>query len=463
MANAEMQLLSRIVRTGELGSVIDWGVVESDFRTNEGKSIWRYIAGYYAEASTRGSVIGERIYGSLFPQIPLYDDASMTLPALCHELRRGRIVAEAKEACLALSDTIEGDPIAAIAALHVQAQNLIALGTTKNHDVPFVDSMTRMLAKYEQIKNGVHTSSRMRWPWEILNDHTMGIHEEDFIVLFGRPKSMKTWVLNYIMASAFMQDKTALIYTKEMTPDSISQRTAACIAQLPYQELRSGKLLPHDEYNLSCLLNAAQDKYSRANLIFLDGREVGAGNDTVPWIESKIEKYKPHIVFIDGMYLLSDTSKSGKTADWQRVTNISRAVRNMVLHTRTPVIATMQATRGAAKHSEGNLDEIAYADAVAQDATIAMRVINEKHLNTIACVIAGSREFKLHGFRIHGVPATNFTFHSEMSESDISEAEKRDTPEEAAKKKARKVRGRTDDPNDEQSKNMKKQLTAMVP
>lgn len=462
MANAEMQLLSRIVRTGELAAVIDWGVVDGDFRTNEGKSIWRYIAGYYSLSDTRGSVIGPNVYASLFPQIPLYDDPSMTLPALCHEVRRARVVAEAKEACLALTDSIEVDPLGAIATLHVHAQNLIALGTTKNHDVSFVDSMTRMITKYDQIKNGVHTSSRMLWPWEIMNDHTMGIHEEDFIVLFGRPKSMKTWVLNYIMSSAFMQDKTALVYTKEMTPDSISQRTAACIAQLPYQELRSGKLLPHDEQNLTMLLHAAQDKYTRANLIFLDGREVGAGNDTVPWIESKIEKYKPHIVFIDGMYLLSDTNKSGKTADWQRVTNISRAVRNMVLHTRTPVIATMQATRGAAKHSEGNLDEIAYADAVAQDATIAMRVINEKHLNTIACVIAGSREFKLHGFRIHGVPATNFTFHSEMSESEISEAEKRDTPEEAARKKARKVRSRTDGPADAaQEKLVNAQLQGM--
>jgi hypothetical protein len=460
MANAEYQLLSRIVGSGNLGTVIDWGIQDGDFRTNEGKSVWRYIAGYYADAKTRGSVLGANAFATVFPQLQLWDDPSMTTDALCVEVRRARIIAEARESCLALTENIEVDPAGAIATLHVHMQSLLALGDSKNHDVTFRDAIGRLVNRYEQRKNDIYAFAKMPWPWDIMNECTGGIQDDDFIVLYGRPKSMKTWVLVVLLAWAFQNEKTVLIYTKEMTPDNIFQRIAATICQIPYQELRNGKLMPHDELLLMSLARMLQDKYMRANLVCLDGREAGAGGDTVPWIQSKIEKYKPDLVFIDGMYLLSDVTngKKGPTADWLRVTNISRAVRSMILHTHTPVVATMQANRGAAKHSDGNLDEIAYADAVAQDATIAMRVINEKWQNTIACVMAGSREFRLHGFRINGKPATDFTFHSVMTEEEIKAAEEKDAPDEdGKKKKAKKPRTRTDATSDDAQEKLKNQ------
>lgn len=447
MANAEVQLLSRIVRTGDLASVIEWGIRDEDFLTNEGKSVWRQLAGYYAAPSTRGSVLGENIFSKIFPQLQIYDDHAMTTAALCVEVRRAFLTSMARSYCLALTEEVDLDPQIAIATLFAHMQKLLALGDSRNHDITFTDAMSRLLDKYDKIKNNLYAFAKMPWPWDIMNQATGGIQEDDFIVLFGRPKSMKTWVLVILLAWAFENEKTILIYTKEMTPDNIFQRVAATIARLPYSELRNGRLMPDDEMMFADLARATADKFSRANLICLDGKEAGAGGDTVPWIQSKVEKYKPDLVFIDGMYLLSDVNggKKGQTADWLRVTNISRAVRGMILHTKIPVIATMQANRGAAKHADGNLDEIAYADAVAQDATMAIRVINEKWQNTIACVMAGSREFKLHGFRLNGKPSTDFSFHSIMTEDEIKEAEKRDSSEEKAKKeKKRTIKTRGD-------------------
>lgn len=438
MANAEQQLISRVVRTGDLSTVLDWGVTEHDFRTNECKSVWRYIAGYYSSEKTRGSVIGEKVFASVFPQLQMYDDPSMTTAALCHEVRRSRLVAEARDYIIELSENVELDPAQAIAVMNSKMQQLLALGDTKNHDVTFRDSMTRLLERYEKKKHNQFAFAKMRWPWDILNEQTGGLQEDDYVILYGRPKSMKTWVLVALLAWAFEQGKTALIYTKEMTPDNIYQRIAATICRVPYQELRNGKLMDHDEYTLMALFHELQAKYSQSNLICLDGREVGPGQDTVPWIESKIKIYKPDVVFIDGMYLLSDVNSTKRTQDHQRVMNISRDIRGMVLHTRTPVIATMQANRAASKHTDGELSEIAYSDGVGQDATIAWRVMNETATNTIANVMAGSREFKLRGFRLNGKPATDFSFHSIMTDDDIKTAEKNDDPE--ASKKPKKVR-----------------------
>jgi hypothetical protein len=154
-----------------------------------------------------------------------------------------------------------------------------------------------------------------------------------------------------------------------------------------------------------------------------------------------VDQLKPDILFVDGLYLLSDQRKS--TSDHTRVMNISRDLRQMVLSTHVPVIATMQANRKAAGHSDANLDEIAYSDALAQDATIAARVIADKASPTISIILAGSREFKLHGFRINAVPATDFSSHSELTEKDIEKAREADAAEAESKKqlKSKERRG----------------------
>src|SRR5690606_30324413 len=132
------------------------------------------------------------------------------------------------------------------------------------------------------------------------------------------------------------------------------------------------------------------------------------------------------IVAIDGLYLMSDNRGSKGQKDNFRVQNISRAVRQMILTTSKPVLATMQATRTAAAHSNANLDEIAYSDAIGQDATVAIRVINERASPTIALALGGSREFEFHGCRIHGVPATNFEWKETLEEGDLLDAKKQD-------------------------------------
>jgi len=163
----------------------------------------------------------------------------------------------------------------------------------------------------------------------------------------------------------------------------------------------------------------------RQDLIILSGRDA-QGHDGVTWLQGKIEQYKPDVCFVDGLYLMNDDRGNKKQADNQRVMNISRDTRQMVLDTRVPVVATMQANRKAAQNNAAELDEIAYSDAVGQDITQGFRVINEKHSPTIGLVAGGSREYRLHGLRINGVPCTDFTFHSVMTEKEIERATRDD-------------------------------------
>lgn len=431
----QLALCARVVKTGQIAPVLDYGITPDDFTQLEAKNFWALILGYYNSERTKGAVLDPAVLQKWFKDLVLYDMPGSTTEALCYEIRRARIISESQSIFNRYTQAVSipvGDPTGALAAAHSELGHLISLGTQKNSDITLSQGLTSLVNRIELAKQGVNFA-KMEWPWEPLQKATFGLQPDDYIILYGRPKSMKTWVLCYLIAWAFDHGKKVVVYTKEMTPDNIYQRTLACILKLAYDELREATaaggqpLSPEAELRLFELMEIVNSDAQFSDLLtVLSGRDIAAGGDTVSWLDSKIDKYKPDIMFIDGLYLLSDTKKS--SSDHVRVMNISRDVRSMILHRGVPVIASMQANRKAAAHGDANLDEIAYSDALAQDATIATRVINDKNSPTISLVIGGSREFKLHGIRINGVPARDFGFHSVLTEKDIEKAKQADAP-----------------------------------
>ena len=425
MASVEMQLLSRLIQRGELSSILEWGITLDDFVTNEAKAMFNSVLGYFTAIETRGSILGPNLLREKYPNFELCDDAGETTDGLCFEVRKKRLRHLAKEAGQALIEGADSDPVGALSLIHSKATQMLALGYSKQVDVDFAASYKDILEDYQDAKDGKMKTVKMPWPWPTLENETGGVQEEDYIVFYGRPKSMKSWVLSKLIAHCFEMNRRAVLYTKEMTPKNLFKRIAACIIGLPYSEFRRGKLPEDQEHRMYEFQDVMDELQNSKRLIALSAKDVAVGADTVSWFQSKVEKYGPDVSFIDGLYLMSDPA-SKKGQDWNRVMNISRDIRQSILTTKVPVIATMQANRKAAGHSNAELDEIAFSDAIGQDVTMAARVINEKHEPTIALVLGGSREFQLHGLRIHGVPATNFSEHSQMTEKDIHKAKTQD-------------------------------------
>jgi hypothetical protein len=437
MANFETQMNSRIIREGKtaLAQILDYGIMLDDFRSSEGKGMFQHLLAYYNDASSSGSIPGVNAAQILFPNFELCDDESMGTEKLCEELRRQRNVLEVREIAAKMADDADRDPVKAMADCHQRLQLLMAQGGSKKTDVSFDTAFDDILFEYEQTEAGVNMS-KMAWPWPILQEETGGIQKDDYIVFYGRPKSKKSWVLSYLIAQAYNQGKSVLVYTKEMTPHNILKRIAACLAFLPYREFRRGKLSVDERALLFDLRETIQILKQSQNFIVLSGKDVTGGGDTVPWLRSKIEKYKPHVQFVDGLYLMSDSDTGRKNkAAHEKMSSISRAYRQLILDTEIPGVATLQANRKAAGHSNAELDEIAFSDAIGQDATMAARVISEKTSPTIMLKLGGAREFELHGLRIGGVPAVDFTEKGLVTEKDIVKALENDAGDSEPEKK----------------------------
>lgn len=424
MANKEMQLISRVIHTGELGRVIDWGVTSDDFLSNEGRAMFNHLVGYYTQNGTSGSIVGPYAMSQFYPNFLRCDDQTMTLEALCMEVRIQRLAIECQAKIGQVQQLLAYNPIEALGLLNKTTTELNSVGFGKNNDRFLGPAYNDVIAQYNLRRSGVDLSWG-RWPWEPIQAATQGLSRDDYICFYGRPKSMKSWVLAYFVAWLFNSGRRVLIYTKEMTQDNILMRVIACLAEIDYQSFRAGALSPHEEAALGSVGHYIRLMQAEQQIVCLSGRDAPQGGDTVPWLRAKIEKYKPEMFAIDGMYLMSDVHRARK--DHERVRNISRDVRQMILDTGTPGLVTLQANRAAAKNEEANLDEVAFSDAISQDCTAIIRTINEKESPTIQLVVGGSREWDLNGIRINGVPARDFTFHSYLTAKEIQKAKEKDS------------------------------------
>ena len=451
MSSHQEDLCSRILHQGCLADVLDAGITEADFTTPEGRAIWSFIMTYATAGATRGSVPDLIAAKSCFPSYVVPPDrTSISTQALCHNVRRDRIQLESCTAIREANNAIANgdDPVIPLTRLQAQVSSFISLASTNNADVTLLQGLERVRNRMELQRAGVDLSI-MRFPWEAMNRATLGLQADDYIVLYGRPKSMKTWTLAYIVSWCYEHDKRLVLYTKEMTPDNIIQRIVACICRIHYSSMRDARDMTDGDW---AKINSFYDMLRSdptwaTNIITLNARDAPPGGDNVSWLHSKLDKHKPALCVIDGLYLMSDQHK--KTKDNERVMSISRDIRGMVLNSGIPVIATMQANRKASGHSDANLDEIAYSDALSQDCTAAIRTIQRKEFPTeeeklqnpgiqsrsyIDLIFGGSREYTMHGIRLNAVPAVDFTQVRELTEADALASKEADAEMQDARK-----------------------------
>lgn len=433
-----MKLISRIVSAARIHDAVTRGLVINsllnsveleDFATAEARAIYSQLSSMRDIPAFKGSYhTPETLRDLVFPMFVCDDnDQSITNEALVKYVKDDRVRRDLQNAAkLALERVSRSQPdyVGIVNELQATCTHIQNRCISKETDVPFDASYGRSMGRIRALDAGWDMSCG-KWPWHPLQKATGGLQPDDYMVLYGRPKNMKTWVLSYLLSHFYEQGKSMLIYTKEMTADNIFRRAGACLARVEYQYMRLGGAPKDVMETLELVGRMLQLRQKTQPVWALSANNAPDGADTVPWLESKVEKYKPDLVFIDGMYLLSDVKKAVKDND--RVRNISRAIRAMILKTRVPVIATIQANRAAAKNQEANTDEIAFSDALGQDTTLLMRCIKEKDQPTIALVVGGvTREFDLEGFRINAQPAVNFEYHSEISLKEIEKAKERD-------------------------------------
>lgn len=417
-ANLEHQLLCKIVETQDFHTVEKLKIDESFFLCDaQTKEVFRFLRDHYHNEHTYGSVPSWQILQERFHGFPWAGSAD-TIPTLCQEIRRNKMRAELLNLMDEVNNSVITDPHTAMSIIKDRMSAMTSAHEVSN-DLLLSAAFEKLEQDYETLAQAGGVTG-IPYPWDILNEDTQGMHPGQLIIFYGRPKNLKTWVALVVATYAYLKGMRVLVWTNEMSGMEVLRRVACIIAKVDYDKFKKAKLDPATRDRVFQIIRCIRDEElakssNTGHMPAFMATQPSPESSGVSSLQAKIRDFQPDLVVVDGLYLMKDDRSKTRTVDWKSIAHISQDLKRTASQFKIPIIGVTQANRQADKDpKKADLIELAYADALAQDCDLCMRVYKAvdptTHQLELAISIAGGRETTLDGFVIHGIPATNFEF-----------------------------------------------------
>lgn len=202
-----------------------------------------------------------------------------------------------------------------------QDVNLTDLDHMKNH----LDEVRRVAEENDGVA-GIPT------PFDSWNScYTTGMAPGHVITMFGYSGKMKSMIAALLAVHAHDLKKRVMYVNMEMNPDEQTERLVA---------LKAKGLFSMTDWSRGAINEADLNEWGRKNLLgspdFMLITTEGVPNVTPNWISSKIEKYKPDIVFLDYLQLMDDNALS--TQMTPKMMNLSSEIKKLATAHAIPIV-----------------------------------------------------------------------------------------------------------------------------
>ena len=203
-----------------------------------------------------------------------------------------------------------------------------------------------------------------------LDDKLSGFQPSDLIIIAARPSMGKTtFALDIARKTSVKNNISVGLFSLEMSSDQLAEKLMAAESGVDAWKLRTGKLSAHEKQDN---LSEAADRLSRAP-IFIDDR----ANNSIVAIRSTARKMKREnnieILIVDYLQLITphDTIRSDSMVN--RVTEISRSLKQIARELKIPVIALSQLSRDIEKRGgTPKLSDLRDSGSIEQDADVVI-------------------------------------------------------------------------------------------
>jgi replicative DNA helicase len=398
--NFESVLIAKILETGDLKTAIKRKIGLDFFLLPQSRQAYNYIVKHFQKF---GVVPSMELFRKEFKGFNLRT-TSDTVEAICEQLRRAKLyvdMADMMDEALRLN---RDDPHDALDHIRAKITSLTSLHIV-TRDSDLTKEIEEAKAEYQRVKSGAGILG-VPWPWDKLNEATLGVQRGEVVYFYARPKALKTWLLVVSAVHAFKMGRRPLLISKEMPTDQIRRRVHAAFTGVNYHALRTGRLTEKEEKHYYEDLEA----FSENDPFILSGDDEDKGG--VMSVTAKVKEYDPDIVFLDGVYLMHDDRTNKRTSDWQGIAHITQDLKRMAKQQNIPLVGSTQANRAAEKSKGDSKSETAYGDAFTQDADYLLRIIYEKqHQEDHEAIITipAIREASGCTFTIHAHVAKDFS------------------------------------------------------
>jgi replicative DNA helicase len=331
MANLEAKTLSAVLNDKQVHILLQANAGQM-LRTHS--DIWDFIRNYYEQNQTVPPI---DIVEQKFPDFDYIKDTGATKHHL-DELRTDFLNDNVKIMLRsAASQVQDGDSITALETLMSETARLKHItSTARDLDVSNVDDA---IAYFENVKRLQESGTHGIYTGLAGFDNYLpaGITPGQLGVLLAYPAIGKSWMALYLAVQAWKNGKSPLIVSLEMTETEVRNRVFTIIGQgmWSHRKLSRGDV---ETDMMKKWMHKTFDGKPSIHIISNDG--IGEVSPSV--LRGKIDQYKPDIVFVDYLNLMTSNQRTDNEV--VKMKNLSRELKLLAISEQIPIVAISSAT-----------------------------------------------------------------------------------------------------------------------
>lgn len=362
--DVERLLVSRIIQDKDFTPVADASVTSKFFLDPQNRAVFEGIVRHVANYSQVPTLAAIRADFPEYKFVKVEDSFAFLIDKIREQHALSLIAEGMNEAVDAHENSDVARATSALADLLMQ----IATDVPNTRDVDITLTGADRLQRYLEFQNSTSHLRGIPTGFDTLDKATLGWQKENLVYFVGPPKSGKSTLLLLCAIAAHLYGLRPLLFTFEMSNDEMAERMDAIRAGVGHNRLRGGTLRKEEWKKLERYL-----KNLEVSAPFMMSADT-AGASTLTGMAAKVEQYKPDIVFIDGVYLITD-EVSGEVNTTTALTNLSRGFKRMAQNKQVPVVATSQVLLWKMDKKKGvTTNSIGYTSAFAQDGDVLLAV-----------------------------------------------------------------------------------------
>ena len=198
---------------------------------------------------------------------------------------------------------------------------------------------------------------------------------EENMVIIARTGQGKTQILLKMAAEASKQGKTVGIYEGEMTAEKVGYRIDTFLSNITNSYINRGDAIVNAEYK--AYIDSLSDQGYGPIKVFTPN-DVPGGIVTVDTLKAFIERENIDILFVDQYDLLDDKTKGYTRAEFERVGNIAKNIKQLQVEERKPIISVCQMNRTKNEDGEQDTTQVAGSDKISRYATTIIALEQKK-------------------------------------------------------------------------------------
>lgn len=387
--STETAIISHVVRYGDDSIVylVEHGVKPEFFDEERSSLCYRWLIDQWG---VHGEVPSEERFGRRWPTFVVTSEPD-PLSALVEDLRANHALRIARDVFPSIVFEFEKgaerlDLMTIVRQLssvlerinEVRSINETALMSEKM--VTFLEDLLSMDGTaMTGIPTGFHSLDMASGGWQA----------ENFGVIGAGPKRFKTAILVWMALAAAKAGRQCMFSTFEMSIAELTQRVYCLGAGVSYTHILRGTLTAREIKKLEDFRDEFKAWDGDIELI----HDVAAVT-TISGLTAQIRSRSSHpdIVFIDGLYQMSDDTK-----DWDTqagaLTAVSRGLKRLAAAERIPVVGTTQALLQRISAKRGTeMGSLGYTSAFAQDANVLLGIDRpDMASNEVTLKVIGAR------------------------------------------------------------------------